>query len=103
MSKGGMTMTNDDITDDLQDHINENQVYKILRQRSASLALIITILFPILLFFFNVACTTRHSIIESLQQVYNRFEFDLDCLAIVLGWILIQVRIKNHQCHFSYL
>ncbi|CAF0747535.1 unnamed protein product [Rotaria sordida] len=90
MSKGDMTMINDEIVDDLEDYITDNQVYKNLRRRSASLAFILTIFLPILLFFFNIACTPRRTVVESFQHIYSMIVLDLDCLAIVLGWLLIQ-------------
>ena len=74
--------------------VSKNEVYKNLRRHSASLAFILTIFLPALLFFFNISCTPRRTILESSQQVYGMLIFDLDCLAIVLGWLLIQVSIN---------
>ncbi|CAF4102661.1 unnamed protein product [Rotaria sp. Silwood2] len=85
-----MTMIHDEIVDDSEEHITDHQVYKNLRRRSASLALILTILLPVLLFSFNISCTPRRTVVESLRHIYGMLVFDLDCLAIVLGWLLIQ-------------
>jgi uncharacterized membrane protein (DUF485 family) len=95
MSTSDMITINDENTGDgSKERITDNEVYKNLRQRSASLAFILTIFLPVLLFFFNIICTPRRTIIQSSQQVYGMLAFDLDCLAIVLGWLLIQVSIK---------
>ncbi len=94
MSTSDMIMINDENTGGSKDQITDNEVYKNLRGRSASLAFILTIFLPVLLFFFNINCTPRCVIVKSFQQVYGMLAFDLDCLAIVLGWLLIQVSVK---------
>jgi hypothetical protein len=94
MSISDIMMTNDENAPHSEEHIIKNEVYKNLRRRSSSLAFILTILLPILLFFFNIACTPRRAIVESFHQVYGMLTFDLDCLAIVLGWLLFQVSLK---------
>ncbi|CAF0871593.1 unnamed protein product [Rotaria sp. Silwood1] len=91
MSKCDMNIINEEIVDDSEEYITNHQVYKNLRRRSASLALSLTILLPLLLFFFNISCTPRRTVIESLRYIYGMIVFDLDCLAIVLGWLLIQL------------
>lgn len=94
MSASDIMMINDENTVGVKEQITDNELYKNLRRRSVSLAFILTIFLPILLFFFNISCTPRHTIFESFQQFYGMLAFDLDCLAIVLGWLLIQVSIK---------
>ncbi len=94
MSTSDIMLTNAENTGGTENHITENEVYKNLRPRSASLAFILTIFLPGVLFFFNIACTPRRTIVESFRQVYDMLAFDLDCLAIVLGWLLIQVSVK---------
>jgi hypothetical protein len=94
MSKGDMTMVNDKTVYDSEDNVTDNEVYKNLRRRSVSLAFILTLFLPGLLFFFNIACTPRRTVVESLRYIYDMLIFDFDCLAIVLGWLLIQVGVK---------
>ena len=93
MSKGDMTITNDETIDGSQEYISNNEVYKNLRRRSVSLTFILTIFLPLLLFFFNIACTIRRTVVESFRHIYVMASFDFDSLAIVLGWLLIQVSI----------
>ncbi|CAF0958359.1 unnamed protein product [Adineta steineri] len=90
MSKSDITMINDNSVDGLKDHLADNEIYKNLRRHSPLLAFILLIFLPLLLFFFNITCTLRHPIVESFQHVHDMFIFDVDCLAIVLGWLLIQ-------------
>jgi hypothetical protein len=94
MSTSDMIMINDENSGGSKDQIIDNEVYKNLRRHSASLAFILTIFLPVLLFFFNISCTPKRTIVASFQQVYGMLVFDLDCLAIVLGWLLIQVSVK---------
>jgi hypothetical protein len=94
MSTSDTMMNNDEIISNSEEHIIKNEVYKNLRRHSTSLAFILTILLPILLFFFTIACTPKRPIVESFHQVYSMLTFDLDCLAIVLGWLLFQVSLK---------
>jgi hypothetical protein len=94
MSNGDIAMINDKTVDDSEDLITNKEVYKNLRRHSSTLASILTLFLPALLFFFNVACTPRRTVVESLRHVYDMLVFDLDCLAIVFGWLLIQVSVK---------
>jgi hypothetical protein len=94
MSNGDISMINDETIDGSEKHITDKEVYKNLRQRSVSLAFILTIFLPGLLVFFNISCTPRRTIMESFRYVYNMLAFDLDCLAIVFGWLFIQVSVK---------
>ena len=77
------------------DDVSKPEIYKDLRRRSTSLALILALSLPLLLLFFNIACTPRRSIGESFRQFYAMIVLDFDCLAIVLGWLLFQVRITE--------
>jgi len=95
MSKGDTAIINNEIVDGSEEHITDNEIYKNLRQRSVSLAFILTIFLPLLLFFFNIACTLRRTVLESFRHIYSMIVLDFDSLAIVLGWLLIQVSIKK--------
>ncbi len=81
-----MMINNEDIPN-FEDHTIKN-----LRRHSSLLTFILIISLPILLIFFNIACTPRRTIVESFEEIYHMLTFDFDCLAIVLGWFIFQVR-----------
>lgn len=93
MSKGDLIMTNEVFINGSENSIADNEIYKKLRRRSASLSFMLTILLPILLFMFNICCTPKRTFIGSIRHINDLLGFDLDCLAVVLGWVLIQVSI----------
>lgn len=91
MPTGDLIVNNEENPHHSEGHLIKTEIYKNLRRRSPSLALILTIVLPILLLFIYIACSPRHTILQSSEEVYGIIAFDWDCLAIVLGWLFFQV------------
>ena len=95
MPTGDIIANNEENPHHSEGHLIKIEIYKNLRRRSPSLALILTIVLPILLLFIHIACSPKHTIPQTSEEVYGIIAFDWDCLAIVLGWLFFQVSINS--------
>lgn len=99
MSKGDASSVQSKAARVLEHARSHHEIYQTLRRRSTSLAWTLLVSLPALLLFFNIACTPWYSIGESLRRLPHSLTLNFDCLAIVLGWLLLHVGITSFVKH----